>query len=157
MSTEQKQNYEDRQSGKKYADAKEMINDYITRFKSAVFEAINEEIDFPLLDKDGYSKVTRGSATVGINVIEDKGILLLLCEIMPVNTSRETELYRKLLELNYIATSDGAFAVESGQNMVCLRSLRRLSGLDYEEFEDLLNAVATVSDEWDDMLKQLFG
>jgi hypothetical protein len=31
-----------------------------------------------------------------------------------------------------------------------------LSGLDYEEFEDLLHTIASVADEWDDRLSELF-
>ena len=38
-----------------------------------------------------------------------------------------------------------------------MRALRRLSGLDYEEFEDLLDTVGKVTDEWDDVLKKEFG
>ncbi len=38
-----------------------------------------------------------------------------------------------------------------------MRALRRLSGLDYEEFEDLLETVGKVADDWDDTLKAEFG
>ena len=34
-----------------------------------------------------------------------------------------------------------------------MRALRRLSGLDYEEFEDLLETVGKVADDWDDVLQ----
>ena len=45
---------------------------------------------------------------------------------------------------------------EVDKDAVYLRALRRLSGLDYEEFEDLLHTMATVADEWDDRLAELF-
>jgi hypothetical protein len=38
-----------------------------------------------------------------------------------------------------------------------VRSLRRLSGLDYEEFEDLLETVGRVTDDWDDRLRAEFA
>ena len=38
-----------------------------------------------------------------------------------------------------------------------VRALRRLSGLDYEEFEDLLYTVGKVADDWDDRLRTEFG
>ena len=40
---------------------------------------------------------------------------------------------------------------------IVVRALRRLSGLDYEEFEDLLETVGKVADEWDDTLRAEFG
>ena len=38
-----------------------------------------------------------------------------------------------------------------------MRALRRLSGLDYEEFEDLLDTVGKVADDWDDVLRAEFA
>jgi hypothetical protein len=71
-------------------------------------------------------------------------------------TGRET-LYRRLLELSFIATSDAAFSIDGQKDEVYVRALRRLSGLDYEEFEDLVDTVGKVTDEWDDTLKKEFG
>jgi hypothetical protein len=143
--------YQDRQTGRVYRDAEDMVNDYIRRFGEAV------GVDFEPLDEDGYTDVRRGSATVGINVLEEHGILLFLSRIMDVpKTGRET-FYRRLLELNFLVTSDGAFAIDKDRDAVYLRALRRLSGLDYEEFEDLLHTIATVADEWDDRLSELFN
>ena len=38
-----------------------------------------------------------------------------------------------------------------------VRALRGLAGLDYEEFEDLVETVGRVADTWDDALKREFG
>ena len=54
-------------------------------------------------------------------------------------------------------TADAAFAIDAAKDEVFVRALRRLSGLDYEEFEDLLDTVGRVADEWDDALKREFG
>ena len=62
-----------------------------------------------------------------------------------------------LLELNYTATSDAAFAVEKSTDTICLRAQRSIPGMDYDEFEEMLSTVATVADEWDDRLLQAFS
>ncbi len=43
------------------------------------------------------------------------------------------------------------------QNEIVVRSLRRLSALDYEEFEDIVATVGEVADHWDDELIREFG
>lgn len=142
--------YQDRLSGKVYQTPVEMVNDYIQRFGSSV------SVDLDPLDPDGYTEVRRGSATVGINVLGEHGILLFLSRMMPVPREGREALYRRLLELNFLVTSDASFAIDKEKDAVYLRALRRLSGLDYEEFEDLLHTMASVADEWDDRLAQMF-
>lgn len=151
--------YQDRQTRRVYRDANEMVNDYIARFGAGV------GVELDPLDADGYTDVRRGSATVGINVLHEHGILLFLSRIMDVprdsnaagGAGGREALYRRLLELNFLVTSDAAFAIDKDKDAIYLRALRRLSGLDYEEFEDLLHTMASVADEWDDRLAQIFG
>jgi len=142
--------YQDRTTGRVYRDALEMVNDYISQFEKAVGAKLEP------LDEDGYTDVTRGSAIVGINVLEEHGILLFLSRIMDVPADGKELFYRRLLELNFLVTSDAAFAIDKDRDAIYLRALRRLSGLDYEEFEDLLHTIATVADEWDDRLAEIF-
>jgi hypothetical protein len=142
--------YRDAHSGRVYRDAPEMINDYLRRFG----EKVSVEID--PLDEDGYTEVQRGSATVGINVLVEHGTLLFLSRIMDVPREDREAFYRRLLELNFLVTSDGAFAIDKDREAVYLRALRRLGGLDYEEFDDLVETIARVADEWDDRLAELF-
>ncbi|MFK7990322.1 MAG: YbjN domain-containing protein [Sandaracinaceae bacterium] len=142
--------YQDRASGRSYLNATEMLNDYLARFGTSVGVALSP------LDDDGYTDIRRGSATVGINVLEEHGILLLLSRIMDVPKDGREGFYRRLLELNFLVTSDAAFAIDKDKDALYLRALRRLSGLDFEEFEDLLHTMATVADEWDDRLRELF-
>jgi hypothetical protein len=127
------------------------VGDYIQRFS----ELIGVPID--PLDKDGFTQVARGSATVGINVMEAKGFILFLAPIMDVPKDKREELYRQLLELNYLATEDGAFAIDRGSGRVYLRALRSLDSFDFDEFVDMLDTIARVADEWDDKLKAQFG
>jgi hypothetical protein len=150
MSEMENPTFADRGTGRSYRDATEMIDDYLVRFG----ESVGVELD--PLDEDGYTDVRRGSATVGINVLEEHGILLFLSRIMEVPKEGREAFFRRLLELNFLVTSDAAFAIDKDKEAVYLRALRRLSGLDYEEFEDLLHTMATVADEWDDRLAELF-
>jgi hypothetical protein len=76
---------------------------------------------------------------------------------MKVPLTGHESFYRRLLELSFLTTSDAAFAIDAEKNEVNVRALRRLSGLDYEEFEDLLDTVGKVADEWDDVLTAEFG
>ena len=143
--------YADRASGQTFPDARAMIDAYLTRFG----ERAGAKLD--ALDGAGYTLVRKGSASVGINVLEDHGVLLFVAPVMQVPmTGRET-FYRRLLELSFLTTSDAAFAVDAHRDEVVVRALRRLSGLDYEEFEDLLDTVGKVADDWDDVLRGEFG
>lgn len=131
-----------------------MVNAYIARFGE------RSERSVPALDESGYTQVRKGSASVGVNVLEDHGVLLILSpvlEVPKIPAARREGLYRKLLELSFLSTADASFAIDAQKDEVYVRALRRLSGLDYEEFEDLLATVARVADEWDDVLRSDFA
>jgi hypothetical protein len=128
-----------------------MVDAYLARFGERAGSKLEA------LDASGYTLVRKGSASVGVNVLEDHGVLLMVAPVLALpHTGRET-LYRRLLELSFLTTSDAAFAIDSQRDEIVVRALRRLSGLDYEEFEDLLETVGKVADEWDDVLKGEFG
>lgn len=143
--------YADRASGRVFPNARAMVDAYLERL------AERSNTRLTPLDEHGYTTVRRGSAVVGINVLEDHGVLLILAPVMHVPKVQPERLYRRLLELSFIATADAAFAIDEQKDEVFVRTLRRLSGLDYEEFEDLVATVAKVCDEWDDALKKEFG
>ena len=146
--------YADRATAQTFADARSMVDAYLTRFGERAGAKLEA------LDASGYTLVKKGSATVGINVLEDHGVLLFVAPVMPVPKLSPVALealYRRLLELSFLTTSDAAFAVDGDHDEIVVRALRRLSGLDYEEFEDLLETVGKVADDWDDTLKAEFG
>ena len=143
--------YADRATGQVFTDATAMVNAYIQRFAERSSHAINQ------LDENGYTQMRKGSASIGLNVLDDHGVLLLLAPVMPVPKSAREPFYRRLLELSFLTTADAAFAIDAAKDEVFVRALRRLSGLDYEEFEDLLDTVGRVADDWDDTLKKEFG
>ena len=133
------------------SSGRETVAEYIKRFSELVGVAIEP------LDADGYTQVARGSATVGINVIEDRGFIMFLAPIMDVPEKDAAGLYRQLLELNFLATEDGAFAIDKQSNKVYVRAMRSLDSFDFDEFVDMLDTIARVADEWDDKLKAQFG
>lgn len=144
-------NYVDRTTGQSFPDAFAMVNTYLTRFQSRGGPPA------PPLDENGYTQLRKGSATIGVNVLDDHGLLLIMAPVMMVPKFGREALYRRLLELSFLTTSDASFAIDAAKDEVFVRSLRRLSGLDYEEFEDLLDTVSRVADDWDDVLKREFG
>ena len=127
-----------------------MVNAYLARFAS------RSGVELRPLDENGYTQMRKGSASIGVNVLDDHGVLLLIAPVMPVPKSGRETLYRRLLELSFLTTSDASFAIDAAKEEIFVRALRRLSGLDYEEFEDLLDTVGRVADEWDDVLKREF-
>ncbi len=123
-------------------DPIELVDGYLAHFGEAV------GVRFPPLDELGYSEVQRGSATVGINVLAEDRVLLLLARVGRVPRDDPESLLRQLLEANFLDTGEAAFAIDPERDLVFVRAMRRIDGLDYQEFEDLLQAVATVADEW---------
>jgi hypothetical protein len=148
--------YADRNSGETFPDATRMVNAYLMRFSQRAGLA-GPGVPVPELDDGGYAQVQRGSATIGINVLEEQGVLMVFSPIMPVPLAGREAFYRRLLELSFVTTSDAAFAVNATRDEVVVRCLRRLSALDYEEFEDILATVGEVADRWDDELIKDFG
>lgn len=144
--------YADRVTGQTFRDGRTMVNAYIDRFVEK-----HEGITLAPLDETGYTQLRRGSASVGVNVLDDHGVLLFLAPVIPVVSQGREAFYRRLLELSFLATSDAAFAIDAQKDEVYLRAVRRISGLDYEEFEDLLETVGKVADDWDDLLRKEFG
>jgi len=149
--------FTDRDTGTVYPTAGALIDSYIGRFGQVISEATGTEVRFPALDAAGFTSVSRGSARVGINVLEEQGVLVFVSRIMKAPPEKREACFRFLLELNFTATSDASFAIEKETDTICLRALRSIAGLDYDEFEDMLHAVATVADEWDDRLMDMFG
>jgi hypothetical protein len=143
--------YADRRSGQTFPDARGMVNAYLARFSERAGSKLEP------LDSGGYTVVRKGSASIGINALPDHGVLLLVASVMPVPQVQREAFYRRLLELSFLTTSDAAFAIDADRDEVVVRALRRLSGLDYEEFEDLLETVGKVADSWDDVLRAEFG
>jgi len=132
-------------------DAIAQINDFVHRFGE------ERNLDLAPLDDAGVTRIQRGSALISIHAVAEQGVLLLLSKVMDAPESGGEALFRRLLELSFLATGDAAFAINKKTGEVYLRALRRLEGMNYDEFEDLVHTVATVADEWDDQLRRGYG
>lgn len=150
--------YADKTTGEKFATAASMVNAYLCRFAEATDLKDDKGASAsPALDDSGYAQIHRGSAIIGINVLEEQGVLMVFSPIMAVPVTGREAFYRRLLELSFVTTSDASFAINAHQDEVVVRNLRRLSGLDYEEFADILTTVGEVADTWDDQLIAEYG
>jgi hypothetical protein len=149
--------FADRNSGESFPDATHMVKAYLARFAQRAW--LRDAHGGPLVpDLDGgYAQFQRGSAVIGVNVLEEQGVLMVFSPIMPVPLANREVFYRRLLELSFVTTSDAAFALNKARDEIVVRCLRRLSALDYEEFEDILSTVGEVADRWDDELIKEFG
>lgn len=103
----------------------------------------------------------KGSATGFIMVHEDgqnpgNGDLLVVCEIMRVPVERETDFYRRLLELNDTLCGKAAFCVNQ-EDVVLLQAGRKLEGIGPSEITDLMLRTAALADRYDDVLLDEFG
>ena len=105
----------------------------------------------PAMGEDGVGSIQRGSAVVTIHVLEQKGVLLVLSRVAK-QPQIDLERAKRLLEASFVETGDAAFALHPQTGDVYLRILRGLEGLDYEEFEELVDSIARAADHWDDKL-----
>ena len=92
--------FADRTTGQVFPDGRAMVDAYIDRFVSA-----HEGCTLPPLDETGYTQLRRGSASVGVNVLDDHGVLLFLAPGIPGVTAGRETFYRTLLELSSLPTS----------------------------------------------------
>lgn len=108
-------------------------------------------LTLPPLTAEGVGSIQRGSAVVTIHVLSDRGVLLILSKIAE-QPALDTALARRLLTASFVETGDAAFALHPTSGDLYLRVLRGLDGLDYTEFEEIVHAIATAADAWDDTL-----
>lgn len=111
----------------------------------------DRNLTLPPLSEDGVGSIQRGSAVVTIHVLADKDVLLVLSKVAAA-PALDAARARRLLAASFVETGDAAFALHPQTGDLYLRILRGLSGLDYEEFEDLVHSIARAADHWDDKL-----
>jgi hypothetical protein len=132
-----------------YRDPIDMVNEYIRRFGRSV------GADLHPLDPSGYTDVRHGALVIGINAFVERDVLLILVRMGTIPTTHCEALFRKLLELNFLATRACSFAIDDQRGLVYLRAMRPLDGLDYEEFADLLKTAAAVAGKLHDQVPEL--
>ncbi len=139
--------FADRETGMRFISARAMVDHYLERYGRKVGRPI------PRIDTSGRADIRHGSALVSVTVLEDHGVLVIHAPVGSIPDGDREALYRELLEASYLSTSDAAFAVDASSQRIVVRALRRLSGLDYEELEDLIDTVGNVADEWDERFR----
>lgn len=105
----------------------------------------------PPMGEDGVGSIARGSAVVTIHVLAEQDVLLILARVAKA-PKLDAERAVKLLQASFLETGDAAFALHPQTGDLYLRSHRGLDGLDYEEFEELVDSIARTADGWDDRL-----
>jgi hypothetical protein len=128
------------------SDPKARVAAYLERFGR------ERDLALPPLSDDGVGSIQRGSAVVTIHVLPDKDVLLLLAKVATA-PKLDLEGARRLLTASFLETGDAAFALHPNTGDLYLRILRGLTGLDYEEFEDIVHTIAKAADHWDDLLR----
>ena len=113
--------------------------------------ARERNLTLPPLSAEGVGSIQRGSAVVTIHAMAERGVLLLLANVASAPRLDEARA-KKLLTLSFVDTGDAAFALHPQTGDLYLRILRGLEGLDYEEFEDIVDSIARTADHWDDKL-----
>jgi hypothetical protein len=126
-------------------DPRARVAEYLDRFGR------ERNVTLPPLGEDGVGMIQRGSALVSIHVLAEKDVLLLLARIAKA-PQLDAVQSRRLLEASFLETGDAAFALHPQSGDLYLRILRGLEGLDYEEFEDIVDSIARTADKWDDQL-----
>jgi hypothetical protein len=127
----------------------ELVNEYIKRFGEAV------GVELHPLDADGYTDVRHGAVVIGINAYVKRNVLLILARLGKASCPPTAEMYRRLLELNFLATRSCCFAIDERTGRIYLRAMRPLDALDYEEFVDLLETVAAVAESMQTTVPEL--
>jgi hypothetical protein len=126
-------------------DPKPRVAAFLARFGK------DRNVSLPPLSDEGIGSIQRGSAVVTIHVHADQGVLLVLAKVATAPALDEARA-RRLLTASFVSTGDAAFALHPQTGDLYLRILRGLAGLDYDEFEDLVDSIARTADHWDDQL-----
>ena len=126
-------------------DPKARIAEFLQRFGH------ERNLTLPPLTEEGTGSIQRGSAVVTIHVLAEKDVLLVLSKVAKA-PDLDAAKAKRLLAASFLETGDAAFALHPQTGDLYLRIFRGLSGLDYEEFEDIVHSLARAADHWDDKL-----
>ena len=109
-------------------------------------------------DGDGHLwKFTYGSADLWVQLTgtQDDDIFSVWSPILQLPVKDSGKLFEKLLALNWLETLEAHFA--TFQNQVVVLSSRTIAGWSVEEISHLITLVATLADDYDDLLQQEFS
>lgn len=104
--------------------------------------------------EDGYLwKFQYGSVEVFVQLTgeTDNDTFTVWAKVLQLPVANEVGLMRKLLEMNWLSTFEGHFAIVD--NQVVVLSTRTVAELSPGEIARAITIVATLADEHDDILK----
>ena len=106
---------------------------------------------------EGGWEFIAGSVEVRVEHDDEAATITIRSALLPVpqEPSRRAALFEKLLHLNHRQTGEARFAVAEGEVLVTFT--RPTLGLDYHEFQQAVEQVARVADDYDDELLGEFG
>lgn len=109
-------------------------------------------------DKSGYLwKFQKGSAEIFVQLTGEKAedLLTVWSVVLDLPSKNDTELMKKLLEMNWSGTFETSFAIFN--NKVVLSSQRIIEDISPAEISRLITLVATLADDNDDVLQEEFA
>lgn len=108
-------------------------------------------------DQGHIWKFKYGSVDVFVQLTgsTDEDSLTIWSAVLSLPVQNESGLYRRLLELNWLTTLEAHFALFN--NQVVVLATRTLAELSAGEISRGITIVATIADEYDDVLKAEFA
>jgi len=135
--------------------ATEMINDFVVGKGINLSEAyIPDQKKWSLKRGSATIQIILLSVPVGENIFRE--FIQVASPIMIVPKGKETEFYRRLLELNDVKLGI-KFSIQKNTDQVWALAERDLIGMGYSELTTLLEDLGFWADELDDVLKNEFG
>lgn len=106
---------------------------------------------------DGGWEFLAGSAEVRIEHDAEEATLTIRSDVMtlPADAQQRAALFEKLLRLNYHQTGEARFAIDGDE--VIITFTRPTLGLDFHEFQQAVDQVASTADDFDDELRREFA
>lgn len=92
---------------------------------------------------------------VQLTGITDEDTLTVWATVLKLPAKNEAELMRKLLELNWTSTFESRFSIFD--NQIVVSSCRTVAELSPAEVSRNITVVATIADEYDEVLMNEFG
>lgn len=108
------------------------------------------------LDAGGFVEIRCGDVRIGVNASSTHGTVQLVAPVMPLPSTPAPHFYRRLLELNFLSTGFGAFAVDTLRDTLYLRGMRPLQGLSSAVLHALLLGMAASTERMQSLLAEEF-
>lgn len=142
---------------------KELIEDAVTVNLVVEIEtviasmALDQKVMVSHSDEKYSWKFQYGSVEVFVQLtgLSDEDTLTVWSFVLPLSAKNESELFRKLLEMNYLETFEARFGILD--NNIIVVSSRTVADISPQEISRIITIVAMIADENDDALQAEYG